>query len=265
MRFTYTEEHLNFLRKKCPEMSIRELTDVFNAHFGTDKKYSAIRSVMQAYDIKNGRGTGYEKGKFQMFTKEQIAFIKDGYKRMTIRELAEELNTTYGLSVTHSQLNSFVKRNKIRSGRTGQFPKGHVPWSASVAGKGILKANKTSFKKGNVPANVRPMHAERINKDGFIEIKIDEPNPFTGHDTRFKCKHVWLWEQAYGAVPKGQCIRFKDGDKMNCVLGNLEMVNQQENLQLNRMGHNSLPEELKPSSMAIAKLTVKTREREKAV
>lgn len=262
MRFMYTKEHLNFLRTKCPEMSVRELTDAFNTHFGTNKTHSAISSAMKAHDIKNGRGSGHGKGTTTLFTKEQIDFIKDGYKRMTIRELVEKLNATYGLSVTDQQLFSFVKRNQIRSGRSGQFPKGHVPWSADIAGKGILKANKTSFKKGNVPPNVRPMHAERINVDGFIEIKIDEPNPFTGHKTRFKHKHVWLWEQAYGVVPEGHCVRFKDGDKLNCVLDNLELVNRQENLHLNRINHNSLPEELKPSSMAITKLTVKMRERQ---
>jgi len=35
--------------------------------------------------------------------------------------------------------------------------------------------------------------------------------------------HRHVWEQANGPIPDNYCIRFKDGDKMNCNISNLEL------------------------------------------
>lgn len=83
------------------------------------------------------------------------------------------------LEGAQQQLSAFVKRHKIKSGRTGQFKGGHKAWNAGS--KGMMKANKESFKKGNLPGNIKPLGSERIDsKDGFILIKIAEKNPYTG-------------------------------------------------------------------------------------
>ena len=56
-------------------------------------------------------------------------------------------------------------------------------------------------------------------------------------------KHVLLWQQAHGPVPKGYNIVFRDGNTLNCTLENLECISNAELMQRNSL-HN-LPEEVK--------------------
>ena len=119
-------------------------------------------------------------------------------------------------------------------------------------------ANIGSFKKGHVPANRKPLGTERIDvKDGFIQIKIAEKDPYTGLPTRYKNKHVWLWEQQHGPVPPGMVVAFTDGNKQNCKLSNLMLITRAELLRLNQRGYKDMPDDLKPSVLALTKLEVK--------
>ncbi|KKK99275.1 hypothetical protein LCGC14_2634360, partial [marine sediment metagenome] len=121
-----------------------------------------------------------------------------------------------------------------------------------------------SFKKGTIPPNRNPLGTERIcSKDGFILIKIAEKNPYTGFPTRYKHKHVYIWEQANGPAPKGMVVAFIDGDKTRCELDNLMLISRAELLNLNRYGYKDMPAELKPSVLALSKLQVKTWAKEK--
>lgn len=198
------------------------------------------------------------------YTPQHLEFLRDGYRRMTLRSLTKALNNRFGLSKTESQIKQTMQRNGIRSGRTGCFEKGHAPWNAGTKGQGLTGANPGSFKKGSVPANVKPVGFERIcKKDGFISIKINEANPYTGFSTRFKHKQVYVWEQEHGPVPKGMVVAFKDSDKTNCDPGNLMLISRAELLWLNRNGYKDTPDELKPSLLALAKLKVRTFEKDR--
>lgn len=53
------------------------------------------------------------------------------------------------------------------------------------------KARKTMFRKGNIPANHKPIGYERINADGYIEVKVAEPN-------KFRLKHRWFGKRISG-------------------------------------------------------------------
>jgi len=80
-----------------------------------------------------------------------------------------------------------------------------------------------------VPPNRKPLGAEHIcSKDGFILMKVPERDPHTGFPTRYKHKHVHIWEQAHGPVP-----------------------------------YKNTPDSIKPSVLALSTLEVKTWKREK--
>jgi len=118
-----------------------------------------------------------------------------------------------------------------------------------------MKPNSGSFKKGQVPATVKPIGSERIcPKDGYMLVKIAEQNPYTGHKTRYKAKHIVVWEKANGKIPEGHVLMFLDGDKLNCSLSNLICISRQEQLLLNRHGFTGLPMELKPTMLATVKV-----------
>lgn len=50
--------------------------------------------------------------------------------------------------------------------------------------------------------------------------------------------HTWAWEMAYGEVPEGYALEYKDGDKSNITIENLQ-------LRLTRRGKQSLPKHKK--------------------
>lgn len=70
-----------------------------------------------------------------------------------------------------------------------------------------------------------PIGTERIHQ-GYIEIKVKQPDVW-------QKKHIYLYEQKYGKIPKGKCLIFKDGNKTNCVLDNLMLFDRNDLYTLN--------------------------------
>lgn len=85
--------------------------------------------------------------------------------------------------------------------------------------KGICAAGceRTWFQKGHIPANYRPVGSERVNADGYIEVKVADPN-------KWKLKHRVVWESVNGKIPKGSIIIFRDNDKSNTDIDNLLLI-----------------------------------------
>jgi len=258
MRVSYTKEQLDFLRDEYKAQRVPALTAAFNAKFGQSRTENAIKTTLTREGFKCGRKPGFMKGERLTYTPEQVGFIKDGYLTMDKHKLTEAFNREFGTNKGVNQIEAFIDNHKIRCGRTGRFEKGNIPWTAGVAGKGICKPNSGSFKKGDIPGNVRALGSERIcPKDGFILVKIEEENPYTEAKTRFKHKHVVIWEGAHGPTPEGHVIRFLDGDKLNCVLENLGLFTRAESLQMTRLGFSDVPDDFKPTIIAMAKLDSK--------
>lgn len=258
MRRVYTEQHLLFLRNGCKWMAIGRLTEAFNLQFGLQQTEKALRAVMKVHGITGGRHKKVGYRSRSVFTAVQVAYIRDAYQRYPVSVLVGRVNKKFGLAVTTRQLRSFLSRHQIICGRTGRFDPEQTPWNAGTRGTGLCKQNSGSFSPGNVPGNVRPLGDERIcSKDGFVLVKITERNPYTGAATRFKHKHVVVWEQNHGVVPHGMVVRLLDGDRTNCALDNLLLVSRAEHLRLNQLGLAGYPAELQPAVVAIARLEVK--------
>ena len=111
------------------------------------------------------------------YTKEQSDFIYENYKGIGNKELAEMFNKKFGTKKTSQQISSWKANRKLDSGLRGYFPKGHVPINKGTKGMFNVGGNKTSFKKGQRPANYKPVGYERIDKkDGYIYIKVQNHN-----------------------------------------------------------------------------------------
>jgi hypothetical protein len=265
-KFRYTAEQLDFIRTAYMSMPANEITKVFNKKFGLKKTDSAIRSVLKNYKITCCRKV---KDRFikrkRILNEGQEQFLREKYPKMQIPEMTRAFNDHFEVTMTEQQIKSYVQNHKITSGRTGCFQKGNAPWNDGTKGKGLTGANKGSFKKGSVPANRKPIGTERIGKDGFIEIKVAERNPYTGFPTRYKHKHIHIYEQKNGPVPEGMVVAFKDSDRRNFDPDNFMLISRAELLRLNKYGYKEMPGELKPSVVALTKLQVKTCEISKEV
>lgn len=174
----------------------------------------------------------------QPYNNKELSFLKSGYKKMTIKELTIAYNKKFDHKRTENAIKGVLFRKGFKSGRTGCFKSCQEPWNKGK--KGYMSSNKTSFKPGNLPHNHKPLYSEREGKDGYIEISVPEKNPQTGFFSRYKMKHVWIWEKDNGPVPSGYVVSFRDGDKKNIYIDNLTILSRAELLWLNRNGYSNV-------------------------
>jgi hypothetical protein len=255
----YTAPQLEFIEAGYKRMRLPELTVVFNRQFSMSQTVQSIKAATRNHKFLCGRRVGGAPGGVLSMTETQIAWLKKYYPKYSRVILTEQFNRVFGTTKKLSQIIAFVKNHNIKSGRTGKWCAESVSWNKGT--KGLLNANATSFKKGRRPANIKPLGHERIcTKDGYILIKITEKNPYTGAATRYKAKHVFLWESENGPTPDDHVITIIDANKMNIVIENLECISKQENVRRNKMRISSLPDALKPTAIAVAKLITRAHQ-----
>lgn len=131
-----------------------------------------------------------------------------------------------------------------------RFKKGNTPWNKGI--KTGLKPTK-GFKKGFSPWHTRELYSERLDKDGYILIKIAKPNKWVR-------KHRWIYEQEHGTIPENSVIIFADGDKTNLNTYNLICVTRNELKVLNQCRLISSVPELTKTGLNIAKIRIKLAE-----
>lgn len=233
----WTNEEYIFLKENYIEKFNDEIADLMNKHFkGKYRNYTAS-SVSAAKD----RYKLHSKPKFgRLYKKEIIDFILNNYEGKDNLELAELLNQKFELNTNAdkiSMLKANLKRRfgiDVRTGiNRGCYRKGQAPankgkkWDEYMSKEGQAKSRKTCFKKGNIPLQHREVGSERINVDGYIEIKVAEPN-------KWDLKHRVIYREHYGKIPKDHKIIFLDGNKLNLDINNLKAVSNAEELIMNR-------------------------------
>ena len=158
----------------------------------------------------------------------------------------EKFEYQFGLK----QISGAIKRYNLKTGFTGYFVKGSEPWNKGT--KGLTGPNRTSFKKGEtIHPNYRPVGSERLNRDGYIEVKIAEPGTW-------ELKHRVVYEKYHGAIRKDHAVIFLDKNRNNFDINNLACVSRQELLMLNRHRLNSENAEITKMGISLAKLMSKS-------
>lgn len=169
-------------------------------------------------------------------------------------EILELMNTKFDHQFRISQISGAAKRFGVKTGFDGRYKKGNIPKNKGT--KGLTGANKTSFKKGMRAYNHKPVGSERISRDGYIEVKVAEPNTW-------RSKHRMVWEEVNGPVPKGYALLFGDGNKKNVNIENLLLVSR---AQLARLNQNHLIQEdieLTKTAINVVDLIIKMSELKK--
>lgn len=145
-------------------------------------------------------------------------------------------------------------------GRVSRFQKGQAPPNKGLRRPGWHRGRmkETQFKKGALTGCaakvVKPIGAERMSKDGYLERKINNDLPF---QARWRGVHRIRWEEVNGPQPKGYALKSKDGNKLNTDPSNWELVPRALLPRLNNQygrNYDGAPVEVKPSIMAVAKL-----------
>ena len=188
------------------------------------------------------------KGQQVNYSTEELLFVENNSK-LPRKDLHLKFCAVFKRNdIKQSNISALCKRKGWSTGRTGCFSKNQTPWN--LGKKGYMGPNETTFKKGNKPRNWKPLWTERLNKDGYIEIKIEEPRTW-------RLKHRYVWEQKNGSVKKGYIIILLDGNKQNCNIENLYEISRAVNSQLNKNGYGDLTGDLRVSAAMMKELELK--------
>ena len=187
------------------------------------------------------------------YTDEEKAFMTRIVPGHSYAEIQKIFTDRFGWEISTGQIKAYIERYHLNTGKTGRFETGHIP---SNTGKKMLaevykKAEPTMFKKGHLPSTYRPVGSERINKYGYIEIKIQDP-------ATWKLKHRLVWENMHGTIPKDSIVIFKDGNRQNVTIDNLILIKKSINAVLNNSGLAACSGEFKEAAIKLAELKMAT-------
>ena len=169
----YPREVHEFIAANVVGRTTRELVSLVNARFNLDFTESAMKSYKTNHHLKSGTPGGLPAGHASDVFPQAIAdYIRENYKGVGNTEMARRLNEIFGTSYSVKQINSFYKNHKLNSGLDGRFEKGHIPANKGKKGVCAPGCERTQFRKGNLPATTKPVGYERINRDGYVEVKV---------------------------------------------------------------------------------------------
>jgi hypothetical protein len=110
---------------------------------------------------------------------------------------------------------------------------------------------ETQFKPGQRMGRAallwRPIGTVLTDSEGYRRIKVREAR-HGAEATGFGNSKVWpqlsrhVWELANGPIPRGHTIVFKNGDRSDCAIENLECISRADLMRRNTMWN--LPREL---------------------
>jgi len=178
-----------------------------------------------------------------IFTEEQIEEISLLFPITCTGDLAIQFQCSYscianmankyGWKKDKNLIRELARQNMLREDHPAKkfwIKKGTIPpnkgkkSSEYMTPEAIDRMRITQFQKGQMPHNHKNVGYERINVEGYVEVKIAEPKTF-------KLKHRLVWEQNYGPIPKGCNIQFKDGNRQNCQMENLYLISRADQIK----------------------------------
>lgn len=228
------------------------------------KNYAYAKGLRKASDYTASGINGHKP-----FDVEHVDYIKVHYATASTASIAQHIGhpaaSVYRLANKMGLRKSEAYLATAASGRMGKgstlgastrFQKGHATHNKGKRMPEHIRAKvaRTWFAKGNLPHNTK--------EDGYTSIRKDSSGRHYIFIRTALGVHVHLhrklWTDAHGAVPKGHCIAFRDGDSMNCTLENLECITLAE--RMSRTTIHNYPPDMRKAMRVLGKLRKTIRE-----
>lgn len=243
----WTTQECNTLAKLYANKSNKELAQILN------RSAKAISSRAKVLGLRKSSEFKRNPYLFDSWTQQkQRAFIGD-FQKVGYKRLAEIYQ------ISPSCCAGIIKRLGLKKSeefiKAHRYTPGHVPANKGkkqtefMSAEAIERTKKGRFKKGQAPHNTKYNGYERTDADGYIYIRVAQG--------RFELKHRHVWEQANGPIEKGMNLVFKNENKHDCRLSNLELITNAELMQRNTI-HN-YPEEMKTAIRTLSRLNKKIK------
>ena len=195
------------------------------------------------------------KNKPHKWSKEEITYLGEITPGRGSKEIQQMMTEKFNYPYTITQVRAKIKSCKFKMGIDSKFQKGHTPKNKGT--KGVSKPNQTSFQKGHEPHNKKLVGSERKNTNGYVEIKVEEPN-------KWRLKQRVLYEQYHNTILKpDQLILFLNGDKTDFSKENLQLVTKKQIFMMCKEGLLTDDTEITRTGLNIANILLKLKELQK--
>jgi hypothetical protein len=264
-RITYSEAELAFIwaRRDMPRAEIRA---AFVLAFGRPdvrvehitglckrKRWGAARATYSAADdaLLVARFADTPTAKLAAMLQRPAGSVTHRARRLGLTKSAAYLATPASgrmqPGTTLGARTYFPKGGRpANKGRT--YPKGWAPGRMA----------DTQFTAGQGGWNHKPVGFERVaGQYTFTKVSDVRNVPWT---VNWKLTHVLNWEALHGPVPDGQCLKSRDGNRLNTDPTNWQLIPRALLPRLNggrgkRLGYDVAPAELRPIILAVAQIS----------
>lgn len=225
----FTQEEKDFLIAFIPGHKEKEIAEAFNKRFNKQITTQRVHSFKSNNKIRSGTTNGLKTGSYSVWTKEIREFFYEYNPGHIATEMQQALFEKFGKKFTIGQITAFRKNHNLKCGVCTKYKKGNIPANTGKHGLAPEAFYRNTWRKGHVTWNKAVVGAETVTTDGYVKVKIAQPNVWA-------FKHTLIWEKENGKVPEGFIVVFKDGNKLNCTIENLDLISRAENAVINRCG-----------------------------
>lgn len=193
------------------------------------------------------------------WTEKEIQLLSDLYPNTQTKKIADQLGRTLttvyqkadrlGLKKSEEYLagpEACRLRRGDNIGAAYRFKAGQTPANKGLRRPGWApgRMKETQFKKGQrtgkAAENWMPIGSIRVDAEGYLRIKVRE-GEYGKEATGFGNTKIWpllarhVWEQHNGPIPPEHVVAFRDRDRSNCAIENLELVSRADLARRNSM------------------------------
>ena len=232
-RYAYTPEQNAWLREHFPTMTNRELAAAFAERFGEEVTACAMNSWGGNHGVRKEPWVRAQANR--KYNDEQLDFLREVIPGRSLSEVNDLYEERFGERLTRAALCNLRSKLGVYCGvNAGRFRKGQEPpnkgktWDEmGISQESRERMLRTSFKRGQLPHNTRPLLDVRTvgNMGGETrEIHV-------GLNRRERANDQWIplaqfnWMQANGCDwPDGCKAIHIDHDPLNDDADNIEPV-----------------------------------------
>ncbi|PWG61731.1 HNH endonuclease signature motif containing protein [Spiribacter halobius] len=115
-----------------------------------------------------------------------------------------------------------------RPEHNGRFRRGQSAWNKGQQFDSGGRSRETRFQPGERPHTWVPVGTETTDADGYLKRKVRDDAPPGMSRRNWRYVHVMLWEEHYGPVPRSHAVIFRNGDRTDLRIENLECIPRSE-------------------------------------
>lgn len=247
----FTKDQIEWIRQQLDIYAPYELLPIINEKYNMNMTVKQFKSWRHNHKVTGSVRKNPHKGQY-MFSPEIVAFIDQHKNEYEAPYMAKLIKENFGKEYTARQIKNFKVNHGYTGTLTGANNKYRPNPHKGQKGWCVPNSESTRFKNDERSWATAPLLTIRKRPaiGNYLFIKIAEPNVWINYAR-------YVWEQANGPLKEGEKIKFLDGNKENCALENLMIIDNQVQGKCHALGRYSDNAELTKAGILLSKIELK--------